>query len=248
MKNYSRSSNVACRVFFFFLPLLWKINPIYFKMKKTKLFVALALILGAVALVGCNGKPQQKEKEPFVLKGDTWLYLNVRNTNTMKADDNEIKPLPKDQNLTPRQIVTVASSIQALLKDNEGRRGGTSVEDWMKDFENNRIKIDPYNIIEPRPFMVDGKKVEKFVLVERWITNRDVTLNASSLIAPELGLEPSEIIGYIPNATMEKAEKAIREAWAKGDNEAVYKFFNDAYTFIPIREGAYNKLKEEGKL
>ena len=217
-------------------------------MKKTKLFVALAFVLGAVALVGCNGKPQQKEKEPFVLKGDTWLYLNVRNTNTMKADDNEIKPLPKDQNLTPRQIVTVASSIEALLKDNEGRRGATSVADWMKDFENNRIKIDPYNIIKPRPFMVDGKKIEKFVLEDGWITNRDVTLLASSLIAPELGLKPDEIIGYIPNATMEKAEKDIREAWARGDNEAVYKFFNDAYTFIPTRKVTYEKLKEEGKL
>ncbi|KXB38272.1 hypothetical protein HMPREF1869_00077 [Bacteroidales bacterium KA00251] len=217
-------------------------------MKKTKLFVALAFVLGAVALVGCNGKsqPTQKEKEPFVLKGDTWLYLNVRNTNTMKADDNEIKPLPKDQNLTPRQIVTVACDIEALLKDNEGRRGATAVSDRMRDFENNRIKIDPYNIIEPRPFMVDGKKVEKFVLVERWITNRDVVLHAFG--TPELGLEPGEIIAYIPNATMEKAEKAIREAWAKGDNEAVYKFFNDAYTFIPIRKGAYEKLKEEGKL
>ena len=219
-------------------------------MKKPKLFVALVLVLGAVALVGCNGKsqPTQKEKEPFVLKGNTWLYLNVENTNTMKADDNEIKPLPKDQNLTPRQIVTVASSIGALLKDNEGRRGHTSVSERMKDFENNRIKIDPYNIIKPRPFMVDGKKVEKFVLDDGWITNRDVTLHAGTEFASKMGLEPSEIIGYIPNATMEKAEKDIREAWAKGDNEAVYKFFNDAYTFIPIREGAYNKLKEEGKL
>ena len=217
-------------------------------MKKTKLFVALALVLGAVALVGCNGKsqPTQKEKEPFVLKGNTWLYLNVENTNTMKADDNEIKPLPKDQNLTPRQIVTVAGDIDALLKDNEGRRGATAVSDRMRDFENNRIKIDPYNIIKPRPFMVDGKKVEKFVLDDGWITNRDVILGAFG--TPELGLEPGEIIAYIPNATMEKAEKAIREAWAKGDNESVYKFFNDAYTFIPIREGAYNKLKEEGKL
>ena len=219
-------------------------------MKKTKLFVALALVLGAVALVGCNGKsqPTQKEKEPFVLKGDTWLYLNVRNTNTMKADDNEIKPLPKDQNLTPRQIVTVASSIEALLKDNEGRRGATSVADWMKDFENNRIKIDPYNIIKPRPFMVDGKKVEKFVLEEGWITNRDVILNAGTEFASKMGLEPGEVIGYIPNATMEKAEKDIREAWARGDNEAVYKFFNDAYTFIPTRKVTYEKLKEEGKL
>ena len=220
-------------------------------MKKTKLFVALAFVLGAVALVGCNGKsqPTQKEKEPFVLKGNTWLYLNVENTTTMKADDNEIKPLPKDQNLTPRQIVTVASAIEALLKDNEGRRGATSVEDWMKDFESNRIKIDPYNIIEPRPFMVDGKKVEKFVLVECWITNRDVTLHAGGTdFVSQLGLEPGEVIGYIPNATMEKAEKAIREAWAKGDNEAVYKFFNDAYTFIPTRKVTYEKLKEEGKL
>ena len=224
-----------------------KINPIYFKMKKTKLFVALALVLGAVALVGCNGKsqPTQKEKEPFVLKGDTWLYLNVENTNTMKADDNEIKPLPKDQNLTPRQMIQVAGLV--VVTTSEGTRsGGISVEDYMKDFENCRIKMDPYNIIAPYPFMIDGKRVDKFILKDWFITTRDMVLIAK--VTPELGLELGEIIGYIPNATMEKAEKDIREAWAKGDNEAVYKFFNDAYTFIPIRKEAYNKLKEEGKL
>ena len=212
-------------------------------MKKTKLVVALALVLGAVTLVGCKKAP--KEKEPFVLKGDTWLYLNV-DKNTMKADEfPTITPLPKDQNLTPRQMIQVASII--VVTTSEGTRsGGISVEDYMKDFENCRIKMDPYNIIAPYPFMIDGKRVDKFILKDWFITTRDMVLIAK--VTPELGLEPGEIIGYIPNATMEKAERDIREAWAKGDNEAVYKFFNDAYTFIPIRKGAYEKLKEEGKL
>ena len=225
----------------FFLPLLKKINPIYFKMKKTKLFVALALVLGALTLVGCKKDP----KDDFVLKEDTWLYLNV-DKNTMKADEiPTITPLPKDQNLTPRQMIQVA--IGVVVTTSEGTRsGGISVEDYMKDFENCRIKMDPYNIIAPYPFMIDGKRVDKFILKDWFITTRDMVLVA--IHTPELGLEPGEIIGYIPNATMEKAERDIREAWAKGDNEAVYKFFNDAYTFIPIRKGAYEKLKEEGKL
>ena len=225
----------------FFLPLLKKINPIYFKMKKTKLFVALALVLGALTLVGCKKDP----KDDFVLKEDTWLCFNV-DKNTMKADEiPTITPLPKDQNLTPRQMIQVASRID-VTTSKETWRGDLPVEDYMKDFKNCRIKRSPYCIIGPRTLMIDGKLVEKFIFDDWFITTRDMVLTAK--VTPELGLEPKEIIGYIPNATMEKAEKTIREAWAKGDKEAMYKFFNDAYTIIPIREGAYNKLKEEGKL
>lgn len=200
----------------------------------------LILLLGAVTLGGCKETP--KEKEPFVLKGDTWLYLNIEK-QTMKAE-NEIKPLPKDQNLTPEQMIKVATGINVTALD--GTKGiGRSVEEYMKDYENCRLKMDPYDIIAPYPFMVDGKRVDKFILKEHFITTRDMVLCATE--TPELGLEPGEIIGYIPNAKMEEAEKAIREAWAEGDNEAVYKFFNDAYTFIPIRKKAYDELVKQGK-
>lgn len=47
---------------------------------------------------------------------------------------------------------------------------------------------------------------------------------------------------------MEQAEKDIRRAWAEGDNEAVYKFFNDAYTFTPITDKEWNELKAKGEL
>lgn len=207
----------------------------------------LILLLVVVTLGGCKKEPQQKEEsqqkeEPFILKNGTYLYLNIEK-QSMKAG-NETKPLPKDQNLTPEQIIKVADGILATASDGT-KNTGRAIGEEMKDFENCRIKQHPYDIICPYPFMVDGKRVDKFILLDHFIAIRDVRLIAT--YTPELGLEPGELIGYIPNAKMEKAEKAIREAWAKGDNEAVYKFFNDAYTFIPIRKGAYDELVKQGK-
>lgn len=164
----------------------------------------------------------------------------------MKAEAET--PIPKDQNLTPQQIMKVAISIGAVLKDNEGRRASTGVSEEMKDYTNCRFVMAPWMVIEklPEKRLPDGSYTYKYELNETWITNRDVTLSA--IETPSLGLSAGELIGYIPNKQMEEAEKAIRKAFAEKDSEKVFKLFNEAYTFIPIRQKAYDELKAKGEL
>ena len=212
----------------------------------TPLLIACALLCAACSDPKPEEKqePTQKEKK-FEFDDNSYLYLNVDKSSTMKAEAD--KPIPKDQNLTPQQIMKVASGIEATLQG-ETSRSGYVVSDIMKDYENLRFKMAPWMVIKklPEKRLPDGSYTYKYELNETWLTNRNVTLTATE--DPALGFGPSEIIGYIPNKQMEEAEKAIRKAFAEKDSEKVFKLFNDAYTFIPIREGKWNELKEKGEL
>ena len=211
------------------------------------LLIACALLCAACSDPKPEEKqePTQKEKK-FEFDDNSYLYLNVDKSSTMKAEAD--KPIPKDQNLTPQQIMKVAISIEAVLKGDEGRRSATGVSEEMKDYTNCRFVMAPWMVIEkiPEKRLPDGSYTYKYQLNEVWITNRDVTLAA--IETPSLGLSAGELIGYIPNKQMEEAEKAIRKAFAEKDSEKVFKLFNEAYTFIPIRQKAYDELKAKGEL
>lgn len=213
----------------------------------TPLLIACALLCAACSDPKPKEKqePTQKEKK-FEFDDNSYLYLNVDKSSTMKAEAD--KPIPKDQNLTPQQIMKYADAIEAILKSNEGRRAATGVSEEMKDYTNCRFVMAPWMVIKklPEKRLPDGSYTYKYELNETWITNRDVTLLAAE--NPALGFGISEIIGYIPNKQMEEAEKAIRKAFAEKDSEKVFKLFNDAYTFIPIRQKAYDELKAKGEL
>ena len=212
----------------------------------TPLLIACALLCAACSDPKPEEKqePTQKEKK-FEFDDNSYLYLNVDKSSTMKAEAD--KPIPKDQNLTPQQIMKVACGIDATLKSS-GRRGGTGVSEEMKDYTNCRFVMAPWMVIKklPEKRLPDGSYTYKYELNETWITNRDVTLAA--IETPSLGLSAGELIGYIPNKQMEEAEKAIRKAFAEKDSETVFKLFNDTYTFIPIRQKAYDELKAKGEL
>ena len=221
-------------------------------MKKTKLFVALALVLGAVALVGCNGKsqPTQKEKEPFYAKEGSFLYLNVRNINTMKTETE--KQEEGNLLLSPLNIVKYADCIMSV--DTKNQQGNYAVTDKLRDIENCRIKMWSEMVISKRPHKIDGKRVEKWTLFDDgWISRRDVRLTVGYLqsVTTDDGVViPAgiHVVAYIPNAKMDIAQKAIRKAWSEGNNEDVYRLFQEAFTFIPITDKAWNELKAKGEL
>ena len=221
-------------------------------MKKTKLFVALALVLGAVALVGCNGKsqPTQKEKEPFYAKEGSFLYLNVRNTNTMKTETE--KQEEGNLLLSPLNIVKYSAGIISV--DTKNQQGNYAVTDELRDIENCRIKMWSEMIISKRPHKIDGQRVEKWTLLDDgWISRRDVHLvvdNLQSVTTDDGVVIPAGfyVVAYIPNAKMDIAQKAIRKAWNEGNNEEVYRLFQDAFTFIPITDKAWKELKAKGEL
>ena len=220
-------------------------------MKAKRQILTACTVACALLCSSCGGtkpapepKPTPKEKK-FEFDDNSYLYLNVEKNSTMKAEAET--PIPKDQNLTPQQIMKYAGGIEATLQG-ETSRSGYAVTDIMKDYENLRFKMAPWMVIEklPEKRLPDGTYTYKYELNETWLTNRNVTLVAPE--TPALGFGLSEIIGYIPNKQMEEAEKAIRKAFAEKDSEKVFKLFNDAYTFIPIREGKWNELKEKGEL
>lgn len=55
-----------------------------------------------------------------------------------------------------------------------------------------------------------------------------------------------DTIGYIPNAVVRAAEDSIKIALASNDTEAVYRIFNNAFTFRPITGAEWIALKMQG--
>ena len=211
----------------------------------TPLLIACALLCAACS----DPKPEEKqeEKKPFVLKDNTHLYLNVDNTNTMKAETETTDGVL----LSPRNIVKYASRI--TYTDKDGLTARLAVDDDQRDLVNNRIKMYAGMIIGPVPHMIDGKRTDVYELLDGFIKARDIRLEIgriSDITTDDGVLIPAntDVVAYIPNAKMEQAEKDIRAAWEAKDTEAVYKFFNDAYTFIPITQKAWDELKTKGEL
>lgn len=214
----------------------------------TPLLIACALLCAACS----DPKPEEKqeEKKPFYAEEGSFLYLNVKNQNTMKADTE--KPKGGDLLLSPLNIVKYSETI--VNKDANGDEGNFAVAPEMRDVEHSRIKMWSEMVIAKRPFKENGQRVDKWTLLDDgWIACRNVRLEINNLdpIKTDDGVViPAEtkVIAYIPNAKMDEAQKAIRKAWEAKDNEEVYRLFNEAFTFIPITNNEWEALKEKGEL
>ena len=214
----------------------------------TPLLIACALLCAACS----DPKPEEKqeEKKPFYAEEGSFLYLNVKNQNTMKADTE--KPKGGDLLLSPLNIVKYAGTI--VNKDANGDEGNFAVAPEMRDVEHSRIKMWSEMVIAKRPFKENGQRVDKWTLLDDgWIACRNVRLeiaNAEQLTTDDGIVIPAHtrVVAYIPNAKMDEAQKAIRKAWEAKDNEEVYRLFNEAFTFIPITNNEWEALKEKGKL
>jgi len=57
----------------------------------------------------------------------------------------------------------------------------------------------------------------------------------------------SDTIGYLPNSALIKAREIIIPAFERGDYEAVYKAFDEAFVFYPITGEEWRELKAQGK-
>ena len=220
-------------------------------MKAKRQILTACAVACALLCSSCGGTkpaPEPKpDKKPFVLKDNTHLYLNVNENNSMKAETET----PEGVLLSPRNIVKYSSRITSTTA--EGYTGHLAIDDDQRDLEHNRIKMYAGMIIGPVPHMIDGKRTDVYELLDGFIKARDIRLEVgrtSDITTDDGVLIPAntDVVAYIPNAKMEQAEKEIRKAWEAKDNEAVYKFFNDAYTFTPITQKAWDELKAKGEL
>ena len=213
----------------------------------TPLLIACALLCAACS----DPKPEEKqeEKKPFYAEEGSFLYLNVKNQNTMKADTE--KPKGGDLLLSPLNIVKYSAGI---ICKGIGVNGNFGIAPEMRDIEHSRIKMWSEMVIAKRPFKENGQRVDKWTLLDDgWIASRDVRLvvdNLNPITTDDGVVIPAGIwvVAYIPNAKMDEAQKAIRKAWEAKDNEEVYRLFNEAFTFIPITNNEWEALKEKGEL
>ena len=187
----------------------------------------LILSVAALLLTACDKEPKAENKQQEFKEG--YVYINVE--NEMKNGDEEKVP-------TAEEVVREAHWLKCT-NDLGEENSLLGLGEQNKDYENNRLRFHSDMVVEKRPYY--DKEADK--LKERWelcpyfIPCRDVRVVDGQ----------TNVIAYIPNAAMEKAEREIRAAWDKGDINECVRLFHEAWTCIPITGAQWDKLKEEGK-
>lgn len=192
----------------------------------------LAVVAVVMAVTACNGKDKPNGR----LEQGAMLYINVKNGNLKSMDVRATDD--REGLLTPREIVEQAGMFMFTHPDGK-KDSNISIAPSQKDVENERIKMWGEQVIH-----ADG------TLNDYFITLRDVRL-----VAPfpkdENGnyiyTDKDNVVGYIPNEVMERAEREIRKEYAAGNYDKVYKLFQDAYTATPINLEMWEALQKEGK-
>lgn len=155
-----------------------------------------------------------------------------------------IKPDPKGWNnaglksaeyLTPLEIVERTTCMRfrndAVFGEySDGIRG---FSEGQRDFVTPALKMFGTDIIdqfgEYCPEFIEGHDM----ILEHWANSGTST-------------SARDTIGYIPNSVLRAAEDSIKTALAANDIEAVYRIFNNAFTFRPITGAEWLTLKMQG--
>lgn len=191
-----------------------------------KLIFILTLVL---AVVSCkNNEP----KKPFIIDTNAMVNLKPDVKNWAKAPQFIMKSSNSATHLTPLEIVQQAVGISWTYNNKTGDRGFnneqrdvTSNPPMLKMFASDIINIDQYNKPYYEPAFIEGVDC---ILFRSYNNKRDT-------------------IGYIPNAILRAAQPLIKSAYDNGDNETVYRLFNEAFTFLPITAAEWQDLKKQGK-
>lgn len=203
-------------------------------MKRTSLLLSLALLL-AMAVAGCQEKPQEKEKSK-VLDPGAMLYINVKTNPTMKAETDTKDPVEYPI-LSPREVVEQALTFLFTDPLDDKENSALAIHEKQKDVENERIIMWGEMIINS----LGSKDGSEYHLDDYFFKLRDLRILGSN---KEEGVD--NIIAYIPNARMEQAEIDIKKAYEAGNYDEVYRLFQELYTAIPINNDGWKALKEKG--
>ena len=203
-------------------------------MKRTSLLLSLALLL-AMAVAGCQEKPQEKEKSK-VLDPGAMLYINVKTNPTMKAETDTKDPVEYPI-LSPREVVEQALTFLFTDPLDDKENSALAIHEKQKDVENERIIMWGEMIINS----LGSKDGSEYHLNDYFFKLRDLRILGSN---KEEGVD--NIIAYIPNARMEQAEIDIKKAYEAGNYDEVYRLFQELYTAIPINNDGWKALKEKG--
>lgn len=171
----------------------------------------LYLLLFALLFTGCD---KDETKEPK----DTWnSFVSIKPDASFQLKST----LP---GLTPEEIVRDAygMDLKSQWGTNEYREspysGNRGIPEFMKDYDNNIIKMWSSDIIGGEGGVLEGELVNDFLKAfDVFIVN-----------------ENHDTIAYIPNETLRVAESLIEAAFAVEDYDEVYRLFDEAYTYRAI--------------
>ena len=166
-------------------------------------------------MAACKGnEPQNKRFDPNAM-------IVIRGQQTQGVSPSQKAMI---DGLTDLEIVQKAGNIKWMShwegnyyykKASETAR---MFSDSKKDFNKPALLIWGTNIIA-----YDGGK---HFIIKDFIYGYDVFITDTL----------NDTIAYVPNEVLEKARKPIEEAFERGDYDAVYRIFNEAFTFLPIKK------------
>lgn len=180
-----------------------------------KKFIYL-FVLSAL-LMACKGnEPQSKIFDPNAM-------VTIRGVNTpAQATDGVL--MASVSGLTDIQIVRNAVNIKWTSRwvgnfyHDEPTTIARTFLDTHKDFNKPALLMWGTDIIA-----YDG---EKNYFLKDFIYGYDVYITDYN----------NDSIAYVPNEVLENARQPVEDAWNRGDYEEVYRMFNEAFTFLPIKE------------
>ena len=127
--------------------------------------------------------------------------------------------------LTDLEIVQKAGNIKWMshwssgyYKEKDSSEIARTFGDNDKDFNKPALLMQGVDII--------GYDGEKNYIYKDFLYGYDVFITDTL----------NDTIAYVPNEVIENARKPIEEAWERGDYDEVYRMFNEAFTFLPVKK------------
>lgn len=195
---------------------------------------SLALLL---ALTGCN------KNEPQLLDPNAKMYINVVDGKTRAVPNPDLPDNP--EHYTPEQIVERSFAMIYDIPEGLTNVDGPADVNYQlslppeyKDIPNHKFKFwGDWIIAKDR----DGNPYINETLI------RAVNCRFVELPEGKESRDDFKIIGYLPQRVLKAAFEKIKEAFDRGDYDAVYRLFETAYTAYPCTDAEWLKLKAEGK-
>lgn len=214
----------------------------------------LILLLSVFALTSCTN--DDDVKEPFKIDPMAMVSLNPSKTGWNNKTSKTSKT--NAEYLTPLRVVKEVGDISFynynVFKNEPFGRGFSGPQ---RDTISPKLKMWGTDIIN-----MDGTLNTDFIEGQDLVLRRNLKYNTITKIytpqnldkitgLPYESLGKNEIqaydtIGYISNAIMRKAELDIKLAHEANDPEAVYRIFNETFTFAPISGAEWRVLKTQG--
>ena len=216
-----------------------------------RLFITLLTVGALVSCSETNTNNTTKDPIEKPVKIDPNAILLV-NSNTTKADENGLETaeyIVRESAFLSRAFLKEDGSLDLVGKIDLGIHEDNY--SGSRDLENFRFKFSGFDVIENDTtlgnFFMRIDVCFSVALVNGVRVHPKEILSA--LRANNLGLGDivEDTIAYIPNSVAESCKTKIREAFAAGNFEEVYRIFENDYHFLPIENGAaWRKLKAEG--